>query len=381
MTIKINKNSILFDLYFIFLIFTIINKEFIPFGIDLRVVCVIYGVFLLIYSFSRRKIKLTFDLNMKLVLLLYLFVAQSIVNQRVAIVNPEDTVRVAFLNIYNLYHILIIGLFRKNIRIGLVKYSMYIACFFLGWSMLWVLWGGELLFNGYQSYSGADENLSAYRLCGYGADPNYVTLVFALLIIIARIAEKNMIYRILIYLFSFFMICLSRSRTIITLSFILLLIYICFKLMKKKRKEMVLKIMMAFLGFIPCYFVVKSQLFSSSSMNIRIGLWKRALNYFWEHPLLGNGLTSIRSISFLSSSHWYVQCHSTYFQILCEHGIIALVLYFAVFYFMMKKNLNNGLFFVALLYFVWSFTYETMYLPYVILFMGVIPYCNNKVLN
>ncbi|WP_165054374.1 MULTISPECIES: O-antigen ligase family protein [unclassified Adlercreutzia] len=66
---------------------------------------------------------------------------------------------------------------------------------------------------------------------------------------------------------------------------------------------------------------------SNLSMATRFHFWDVARGLFLDNPVLGGGLSSVRSaIDVASSSGWYVQCHSTFWQVLSEHGLPALVL-------------------------------------------------------
>lgn len=81
------------------------------------------------------------------------------------------------------------------------------------------------------------------------------------------------------------------------------------------------------------------------SSNIRIRLWREALNAFFEHPILGagRGAANLYALNALGN---YV--HNTYLEILCDQGIIGIVLFIALFTRFIKVKPKNLVFMVAI---------------------------------
>lgn len=64
---------------------------------------------------------------------------------------------------------------------------------------------------------------------------------------------------------------------------------------------------------------------------------------------------------------WYVQCHNTYWQILSELGIIGILLFANVQYYLLKRNEKHNLnYFLLLVYMIWAITFETIAMQFTI---------------
>lgn len=372
--LKIDRNKTLFLIYFYLLIFTIINKAFVPFGIDLRFIVVALGFFQIILNFHGTKLILTFDKNMKMVFFLYALIVMGIFSVSFDIPNKDIFNNLVILNIYNLFNIVILAITHSRINtkntIGAMRFSIVVLAGSIVMSILEI----PLPFNDYQSVSTTGSLISVARYCGYGTDPNYVSLMFvtyALIICAYSLKSSNKIVQIVI---SAVFLLLSQSLTVIAMLPVILLIYFILKRVNEKNRKFTLLLIFVSLAIIPLAMQRFRPLDNNISLSLRYNMWSRALNAFFEHPIIGNGLGAARFLSFYTSN-WLVQCHSTYFQLLCEHGIIALFLYFRIFYLNTVSTKNNLKSIIYLLYFVWSFTYETMYLPFTILYFSIFPYC------
>ena len=64
-----------------------------------------------------------------------------------------------------------------------------------------------------------------------------------------------------------------------------------------------------------------------NSAQSRLGAWRYALQVIDEHPLTGLGFEAFRGNE-RASGQGYTSAHSIYFQILGEHGVIGVILYF-----------------------------------------------------
>lgn len=369
---KIDKSKLLFLIYFYLLVFTIINKAFVPFGIDLRFVVVLLGAIQFLLNFHGTKIVLLFDRNMKLVLLLYIFIVIGMVFVSIEIPNKDIFKNLVILNLYNFFNIIVLATSQKRINIKDTISAIRFSVVVLGISIVAAIMQIPVPFNDYQSVSMTGTITSKARYCGYGTDPNYVSIIFvtyALLICAYSSKKSKKVPQILL---TTFFLLFSRSLTVIAILPIMFFIY--FILERAKNKKIIMIVVFMFLAVIPLVMQHFRVLGSNSSLSVRYNMWSRALKGFIDHPIIGNGLGAARFRSFYTNN-WLVQCHSTYFQLLCEHGIIALLLYFNIFFNNIISTKNNLKSISYLLYFVWSFTYETLYLPFTILYFAIFPYC------
>lgn len=372
------KDIYVFYLYFYTLVFSIINRSFTPFDIDLRYIIIPLGILAIFVLFLDKKGNIRYptgQVNLA-VLLLYMFVIQSFWNIKVQIIEYEVYENVIILNLYNMFNVIVISLYYREINLDLFYKAIKIALTFLGISIILTLVGVDLPYNSYYSLSGASEAIEFVRYCGYGTDPNYVSLFFASFIFIAYdcIYEKKKLY--LITIICMFFLILSRSSTVIIVTLFCFFVRVIYKkILGNNPRLFILSMLIVLLGMVFIFFELRA-FEDSVSLAIRYGLWERAYNHFVENPWLGNGITSVRCFSFLSESNWFVQVHSTLFQLLCEHGLIALLVYFYIFYRLLYGALGMKTFYAILIYFVWSFSYETMYLGFPIIYFAILPCCD-----
>lgn len=362
-----------FNIYISLLIFSIINRSFVPFGIDFKYINLMLCCIL--WMFSVKRMLLVFDSNTKWVQLLYMLIFLSIFNQHIDIYDASVFKNVIILNLYNYVNICTLGIYVKYIDAIQVKKKLNFAMLFLTISMVLAACGVELPFNSYQSFSMLSN--SGARYCGYGSDPNYVCVMAACLIIYCHAFEQDKKARKFEYLMGVLIIAMSRSQSVIVLIVLVSIISLFIERANLWSKKVALLFIFIALATIPVLLVLIRPLNSSVSMAIRYGMWERALNAASNHFFFGNGLMSARNNSYYKA-HWFVQCHSTYFQILCEQGVFALFSYFVIFYKNVERNAYSALKYCFLIYFIWSFTYETMYLTYPILFFAIFPYCTDE---
>lgn len=373
-----NISQKIFHIYLFLLIFNIINRAFYPLGFDLRIVIFGLGFILLIIAIIER-LHFNFNSNIVLVCCLYLIIIIGIFHHTVGNADEDVYKNVVILNLYAFFNIIILNWFSSKLKINLLKKYFDISWYFLFISVLLSSIGLNLPFNditGTINIINASGNESV-RFCGYGADPNYVCVFALCYIIFNHGLDENSSERNIAYLSAFIVICLSRSRTAIVIALILYLISTLTKHSANDIKKIIFTVFFIILAVIPLIMLNNRYFGNNISMKLRYDLWEQAFNAFMQHPILGNGLMSDRNITFYYLK-WFVQCHSTYFQLLCDHGIFALILYFLIYYNNVLKNIDNPLKYCFLLYFAWSFTYETMYLTYTILFFGILPYCSLK---
>lgn len=379
--IEIKNNSIksdkivsrIFDIYIFLLIFSIINRSFVPLGIDFKYVNL--ALCLLLLLLSSKRMNLVFDGNMKWVQFLYMLVFLSIFNQHITAYDVSVLKNLIILNTYNYINICTLGIYVNRINTFKVKKCLHFAMFFLTASMVLSACGFNLPYNSYQSVSLLGD--SGARYCGYGSDPNYVCVMAACYIVFSYVFEQKRTLQKFSYFVGVLIIAMSRSRSVIGLIVLIFIVSVVVEHANLWSKRVTLLFVFILLAAIPILLVLIKPLNSNVSMAIRYGMWERALVAAKQHLLFGNGLMSVRSNSYYKA-HWFVQCHSTYFQILCEQGIVALFSYFVIYFKNVQRNIHSALKYCFLIYFIWSFTYETMYLTYPILFFAIFPYCKDE---
>lgn len=369
----------LFNVYLFLLIFNIINRAFYPLGFDLRIAIFSLGFVLLIIALIG---KVSFKLNTNIVLVccLYLIIIIGIFHHTVNNADENVYKNVVILNLYSFFNIIILNWFSFNLNPKLIKKYFNISWYFLFMSVLVSSTGLNLPFNnvgGSASAINAIGNENGIRFCGYGSDPNYVCVFALCYIIFNHSLDESNKEKTIAYFSSIIAIILSRSRTAIVIAIILYLVSVIAEHSANNIKKIIFTIIFVLLAAMPLIMLNGKYFGNNISMKLRYDLWEQAFLAFTQHPILGNGLMSDRNITFYYIN-WFVQCHSTYFQLLCDHGIFALILYFFIYYNDVMKNIDNPLKYCFLLYFAWSFTYETMYLTYTILFFGLLPYCSLK---
>ncbi len=370
------KSIYVFYLYFYILVFSIINRSFAPLGMDLRYVIFPLGVSaILVHIFNNGKnVRYPIRTVNLAVLALYIFVLQSFWNINVQIVEYEIYQNVIILNLYNIFNIIVISLYYREVNLLLFYRAIKISLTFLGGSIVISFIGVELPYNSYQSLSMTSEMTDFARYCGYGTDPNYVSMFFVSFAFIAYEFIQRKKEKFIIAVICIFFLLLSRSATVITLTVLCFVVRYIYILLGDNPKLFVSSLLFLLFGVV--FLLLETRMFDESvSLAIRYGLWERAYEHFVDNPWLGNGITSVRNFSFLSESRWFVQAHSTFFQILCEHGLIALIIYFYIFYRILYDYLGTKIFYAVFIYFIWSFTYETMYLGFPIIYFAILPCC------
>lgn len=98
-----------------------------------------------------------------------------------------------------------------------------------------------------------------------------------------------------------------------------------------------LSILMIFMGF-QNYFgeFLQNVLGKDVSMSSRTLIWSKGMNYFLQHPFLGNGIVSI-SYAIGHRNYSVNQMHNMYFDILVVGGIVLLAIYTVIVILVNKK--------------------------------------------
>lgn len=360
-----------------------INREFTPFGFDIRYICVFLSIILLIvYFFKRKKTKIKIDHHFKLISFFFLLSLSSNVMwfYNDFSLNTESFKIIIISYVYNILSFITFYFYQNSINYK--KYLRYLnlSLIILILSMIYIIEIGDLNSAFLSTYSGKAMELSSnffggkYRYAGFAQDPNYSSLFLVIGILSnlyfcrKKIKLHTLIYIILYCIFY----CLSASKTILVAVIFTLLYYWITKMVKNKISGLLVLLMITY----PIMIIfLNIPIFNNNiSMLQRLRFWTYAKDLFLQSPLIGNGLTSFRSY-FLENATlgWYVQCHSTIFQILSENGLIGLLLFYKIIYDNVKKNKNSLVVFLNFIFIIFMINTETLYHIYSIFIIGIIP--------
>lgn len=367
----------LFNIYFFLFILVMINREFTPFGVEIRYICSFISIILLINFFiSRRRIKIN-SMTKKITI----FFAIMFISNIMWLFNSFDINKTGFFvilisYIFNFMSYLIFVLYSDDIDIDKYKRNLFISLVFLIISMFYCIFIGDLNQTPLSTYTGRVADLSSnffggiYRISGFAQDPNYTSL-FLIIGIITFIYFYKKEHKIFVIVFTAILTvfyCFAASKT----TLVALFIAIIYLFISKRIKKVTDFVIISLIFIIPIAIVFFNiPLFENNlSMKQRFAFWSFAKELFFKNPIIGNGLTSFRS--YFSISGWYVQCHSTIFQILSENGIICLLLFANILYNNLKGN-NKYVSIITIIYSIFMINTETLYHIYSIFIIGIIP--------
>lgn len=375
--------QIMLFIYICLYIFIMINREFTPFGFDLRFILLPLGCLILILNLINNKGKVTFDKNDKTGNYLILFYMAIFLSNISWLWNGLNVNRVKFFNeilllINTFIGILVIYFNKNNIDFEKLIIITIISCTILSVSIFIVYVGvpfEKIMGDSKEPaiYYGNDavpqKNLFGdnFRCAGYASDPNYATilLVYGIICAIKSRKLKNWAKTIFIIIFSL-AVGLSFSKTVIAGSIIALIYILIFKKYKNisKHKKILnrtfILLMFFLIFFIP---ILNLDNYFPMTLTTRFAMWEGAQELFIKSPLIGSGITSFRTFFEISHSNWYVQCHSTFWQVLSETGLIGLFFYSNTLINALDKKEKLTSYFLVIVFIIWSMTYETIALP------------------
>ncbi|MDU5107879.1 glycosyltransferase [Clostridium sp.] len=388
------KKYLLNSFIFIFVI-SMFNREFLPFGIDLRYIQVLLAIILIgdgmyrLYKSKDEKIKAIKISNLLIIIsIFYLYI--MFVNVRWLnnglIINMSDFMNMIILNISNFLSILVFYLYRKDLNNDFIKNFIIISGVLLIISMIFI-WNGIELKNimggNYKGYYTGEEHFNFFgqniRIAGYAQDPNYASMFMIIIITVCMKFIKDKWWKTSLVLISILGYCISSSRTILIGVMASLAIVLAIRIFNRYNKnicERLVNIGTVFLLIGP-YLLLKildfvNYSFGLVTMNTRLVMWRAASTLFEKSPIIGNGITSFRSMFETYPNGWYVQAHSTIFQLLSETGIIGLVLFIIISVIIINKVDYYGKF-LYLVFLIFSLTYELGYLLLFAFMIGLLP--------
>lgn len=375
----------LFNCYFYLFFFLMINRECSPFGIDLRIPCFLLGGILLLLGSKDvicKKQKLSFTtMDIYIIAFFLLAFLSNLVWFFNGLTVHEREFIVIFVSYgFNFLAYLVFRLHQKYITCKNFNRVILFSTLVLLFSMLMAFYGVDISTYLMSGCKGFVEDLSPnfiggiYRYGGYAEDPNYASLffVFALATYIYCQKKEQKRYSIIYIALFIFGFLLSASKT----TLIAIVPAIVMMLLKNFKFTKFIKTMwMPFVILVPIIFIAFhfdfSLLQSNVSMTQRFQMWEFALDLWKQSPIIGNGFTAFRSYA-ETVNWWYVQCHSTIFQMLAETGFVSLLLFGII---MMQSLLKNHkyLTFMTTLFSIYMITTETAYHVYFVFILAILP--------
>lgn len=390
--------SILVYIYLFLFVFSMVNREFVPFGIDLRMIELPLGILIIIMKLVANKLKIRIDKQDKIGNLLIIFYCFTIVSIIAWIWNGLEFNQKEILNeiilIINILVSIIIVYNNKNLfneeRINLF---VIISCIVLSLSMILVHQGVP-----FKTIMGSDNALymykgnelvphinlygENYRVAGYASDPNYATMLL-LIGVICTLKSKRLNKLLKTVLIMYFIVCIGLcfSKTIVIASVFWAIYVALTRKMKIKNStlKMINKIFICTIIIIVFIipFIIDYLDFMPTTLTTRFAMWRSASELFLKSPIIGGGLTSFRS--YFSINNWYVQAHSTYWQILSELGIVGIILYAKLIIKILNENIDNKYnYFLILVFATWIITCETIAIQFSIFILYFLNIHNKK---
>lgn len=375
--------KILFNVYFTLFVLVTVNREFRPFGLDPRFIIIPLSILLICTQILPFKSFLSRLQKNRLPIGAYMYFCLLI---PISLLNVSDkyfgeTRNLAILFISNLLAIITLSLYSHYIKKHKTTqiYLASLGLLLLSMAFIYIFRGTPLPFNGdFKGYAPLTNFFGEkMRVGGYAEDPNYASLFISagiILITQSKIYTRKTKYLLIGILVPFIMI--SASKTIYPLlvaSFVLIAVKQF--LFNKKQTKLVYGltyfvsygIPLLIVLFVGLHLVPFKNLYT---MAARYAMWWKALDLFFVSPLIGTGLGFFRFFFSQAETGWYVQSHSTLFQLISETGIIGLVMYSTIISKGLKTHSKplNQFYFILL---IMSINFEVLYLSFVPLFIVV----------
>lgn len=360
-----------------------INRECTPFGIDLRVPCILLGGILFLLGskdviFGKQKLSIK-SIDVYIIAFFILaFLSNCAWMFNGLSIHKTEFFIILISYIFNFIAYFVFRLHHEYITLRKFNYAMLFSTLILLFSMVMAFIGIDISTYLMSGCKGFVEDLAPnfiggiYRYGGYAEDPNYASLffvfAFATYIYCQKKQQKkyNIIY-ITLFIFGFL---LSASKT----TLIAIIPAIFMMLLRNSKLTKIIKVIwMPFVILIPIILIAIHFDFLNAivSMTQRFKMWEFALDLWKQSPIIGNGLTSFRSYA-ETVNWWYVQCHSTIFQMLAETGLVSLILFAVIMTKSLFKN-HKYLTFMIVLFSIYMITTETAYHVYFIFILAILP--------
>lgn len=355
-------------------IFLLFNREFVPF-IDLRYVNFLFFIILilnkLIYLIKYKTLTIT---GTKSSFWVFFFIVLLVFASNIGWLgnpyNPDSSVLTAVivLYVYNILAVVVFSLYWQRYDVQLFKYFFLISGFVLFLSLVMQFVGFESLpFQG-QVKSGMEEEEAVFglRYGGYAQDQNYATIGMVIWIFALFLFFKKSLFRIVLLGAGILGILLSFSKTIILIVFLLFFYFIA----KYFKLHLIYVLTLMIVGGV-LFVSIFDLLMSLPTVSTRFSMWRSALLEFSGSPIIGNGISSVRS-NFLYRGGWYVQPHNSFIAILVDHGVLGFGFYVALI--ILAFRTESLLYkYLLVVFVVFSFTQELFVFQYPYFVIGILP--------
>lgn len=365
-------------------IYTSICRQFLLFGIlDLRYLTLIVGLILIFIGVIRtirlRKIILRKKNIFLLTYILLILMCNLMWSVNKIQQNGDGFKKLIILHLFNIVGFCVVSLFSKYISNQFLWKAILVACTVLVISMFLVyigipiesIWGtGRKGVNIISTNTNLTRNVlrQSIRVAGYAEDPNYATLfLFVGIMSSFQIQCLHKYHRVVITLIFICAIVIANSNTVfIALVVSAVVMVIALKVNKSDITIFLfIYLMIAALVFILPVLRIGNTLTTLSS---RYDMWNNAFKLFRRNPILGNGLSSFRSIH-----SWYVHCHSTYWSILSESGIIAFFCWLSYLYLTVIEVKNSKIRYLLIFYSIYCMMFDMTYMQITVIIFCLIP--------
>lgn len=369
----------IFDIYLFLFIFTMLNREFLFFGVDPRYLLFIMSAGLICFGLKNVK-SIAISKIEKLFIVFYLFLFSSnaffLINGKPVVLS--ELISLNLLHINNFLLLITFIFYKKEITKKKIILYYKIAILFLILSFIFVLLNIRIpsIFCGTEHVAvyGVDQmNLygQPFRIAGFAEDANYAFLFFFSFIIILFEDGFNL-YNVILAGLSIIGMGFSFSKTQVIMLVPTVILYFVYKNIdfSENKKNVLL------FAFVTCVFILPfvmlkfNVLGNMITMANRYSLWQTAIQLLKKNYYFPVGLGGFRYYNF-AMADWLVQSHSTYVQIITELGVICALLYIVIAYENLKK-INNSYFIVLLNFLFFSLTSETLYLQFFIFAMYIL---------
>lgn len=376
-----------FQTYLFLFIFNMFNREFNLF-IDIRYIIITLGLITLfngIYNKIKQK-NIIYMLKDKYFIVLnifFIFVILSSLNwlNNGLEINSDVFFDSLILTMYNYIFCINIYFNIEHIDISKIVQYINISLIFLFISIVLTYVGVDITTitgNEFRTYTEDPLSPLRIRIAGYAEDANYASLLAIMTICINYLFNyKN---KKIIFILGMIVYLMAFSKTtliVIGIAIILLILEKKLDLNIYKNTTLILCIGM----FIIPFAVVLGNIMNvnMSTLSIRFDMWQNAIDLFLKNPIIGSGLTSVRSYFASVEGGWYVQCHNTFLALMSDTGIIPIALLLYMFY---KCIEIENKYFNILILFIFSLcsTYDILAYPFIYFIIVLIYNCilNNE---
>ena len=370
-----------FDLFLFLFIFTTFNRTFRLIGFDPRYIGMVLAVVLIAVKLIENKGKISISHADLCIILFFIAMFLSLIQwnyNKIFRSNDSELINLVILYAYNFLAFCVFTAYRQEIESPKVCQYIIVSGTVLIISIVLVYLGIDIpkMFidksarvGTIGTVDGEHHNLfgQPVRVAGFAEDANYATLFCVIFIVYAIMSIKSKIKRIILITAGMIGISLSFSRTILLGVIIAGFLLIISRLLKSRANhiEIIIFVCIFLAAFMMPYLHLSVGMHTIAT---RLKLWQKASWLFSQSPLFGAGMGAFRyyNNSFYSIG-WMVQCHSTYWQILSECGVIGAILFSLAVCRLLNQAKNGYYLFLLLIYIVFAFTFETLYFQFFVM--------------